>query len=105
MSIDTSLSEVSIENLTDWLRSLRLNSGTVLHLPPRETSQAIAGVEVQNNAEVEKLVGRHAIAIHKLASPETKQKAGSKAATEKKADSDPEGGSAKQRGTAKSAEK
>ncbi len=37
------VSEVKIENLSNWLKSLRLNSGTTLHIPPRATSQAIAG--------------------------------------------------------------
>ena len=56
--------EVRIENLCSWVRSLKLNSGVVLHIPPRATSQAIAGIEVQNNAEVEKLKQRCSIVIH-----------------------------------------
>ena len=50
------VSEVKIENLSNWLKSLRLKSVTVVHIPPRATSQAIAGVKVQDNAEVEKLL-------------------------------------------------
>jgi hypothetical protein len=63
--VDT-VNEVTIENLTNWLKSLRLNSGTVLHIPPRATSQAIAGVEVQDNPEVDKLLRQSAIALHEI---------------------------------------
>lgn len=65
------VSEVKIENLTHWLRSLRLNSGTVLHIPPHATSQVLAAVEIQGNTEVDKLVGRCAIAVHEIDAPPT----------------------------------
>ena len=58
------VSEVKIENLSNWLKSLRLNSGTTLHIPPRATSQAIAGVEVKDNTEVKKLERQCSIAVH-----------------------------------------
>jgi hypothetical protein len=60
------LHKVRIENLSDWLTSLRLNSGTVLHLPPRATSQELPGVEVQSNADVTKLLERGAISVHQV---------------------------------------
>ncbi|MBD1836279.1 hypothetical protein H6F61_27255 [Cyanobacteria bacterium FACHB-472] len=63
--------EVNIENLTNWMRSLRLNSGTVLHLPPRTISPAIAAVEIQGNTEVDKLLQRCAIAVHEIDTPAT----------------------------------
>jgi len=61
------LHEVKIENLTNWMRSLRLNSGVVLHLPPRATSEVIASVEVQGNTEVDKLLLQSSISVHKIA--------------------------------------
>lgn len=70
------ISDVAIENLTNWLKSLRLNSGVVLHIPPRSTSQVISGVEVQDNAEVEKLLQRCSISVHEheivVSTPEVK---------------------------------
>lgn len=65
---------VTIENLTNYLRSIRLNSGTVLHIPPRSTIQKIACVEVQDNSEVEKLLRQCVIAVHELvaSTPEVK---------------------------------
>ena len=63
------LHKVKIENLTDRIRSLRLSSGTVLHLPPRTTSEALPKVEIQNNAEAEKLLARRAITIHDVTGP------------------------------------
>jgi hypothetical protein len=63
--VDT-MNGVTIENLTNWLKSLKLNSGTVLHIPPRSTSQAIAGVEVQDNTEVDKLLRQCSIAVHEI---------------------------------------
>jgi hypothetical protein len=66
--------EVKIENLSNWLKSLRLNSGTVLHIPPHATSGAIAGVEVQDNTEVDKLLRQCSIAVHEItaSTPEAK---------------------------------
>lgn len=58
--------EVKIENLSNWLKSLRLNSGTVLHIPPHATSEAIVGVEVQDNTEVAKLLRQCSIAVHEI---------------------------------------
>jgi len=55
---------VTIENLTSRLVSLRLNSGTTLHLPPGTNSSEIVDVEVQSNAEVQKLQDRRVIALH-----------------------------------------
>lgn len=60
------LHAVKIENLTAWMRSLRLNSGTVLHLPPRTTSEELPAVEVKSNAEVAKLQKRGAISVHEI---------------------------------------
>lgn len=61
------ISDVKVENLSNWLKSLRLNSGAVIHIPPRSTSQVIAAVEVQNNPEIDKLLGQCAIAVHEVA--------------------------------------
>lgn len=55
---------VTIENLTNRPVLLRLNSGETLHLAPRLTSGALADVEVEANAKVEKLLGQQVIAIH-----------------------------------------
>jgi hypothetical protein len=60
---------VTIENLSGRLVSLRLNSGTALHIPPGTTSPEIVDVEVQSNAEVQKLADRRAIALHMIAAP------------------------------------
>jgi hypothetical protein len=58
---------VTIENLSGRLVSLRLNSGTTLHIPPGPTSPEIVDIEVQNNPEVQKLLDRRAIALHVIA--------------------------------------
>ncbi len=57
---------VKIENLTNRPVLLRLNSGQSLHLAPRITSTEIMGVEVSNNAKVEKLEGRCVVALHEV---------------------------------------
>lgn len=73
------VSEVKIENLSNWLKSLRLNSGNILHIPPRATSQAIAGVEVQDNNEVEKLRRQCSIAVHEIIVPTAEMESNSDA--------------------------
>jgi hypothetical protein len=61
---------VKIENLTNRLVSLRLNSGTTLHLPPRATSPELVNAEVQSNAEAQKLQERQVIALQDIAAVE-----------------------------------
>jgi hypothetical protein len=65
MSMDI-VDEVKIQNVSNWLKSLRLNSGTVLHIPPHATSEAIASVEVQDNTEVDKLLQQCSICVHEI---------------------------------------
>ncbi|MGA1870569.1 MAG: hypothetical protein ACMUJM_18695 [bacterium] len=56
---------VFIENLTNRLVLLRLNSGQTLHLAPRASSREIPDIEVRKNLKVQKLLDRHIIALHK----------------------------------------
>ena len=56
--------EVTIENLTDRLVLLRLNSGETMHLAPGASSAAIATVEIENNAKAAKLQAQNVIAVH-----------------------------------------
>lgn len=60
------IDRVMIENLTNCLRSIRLNSGTVLHIPPRSTTQEISHIEVQDNTEIGKLLRKCSIAVHEI---------------------------------------
>jgi hypothetical protein len=73
---------VTIENLTRRLVSVRLNSGTTLHLPPGTNSPELVDVEVQSNAEVQKLQERRVIALHDSAAA-TAAKAESPTAAER----------------------
>lgn len=57
---------VKIENRTNRLVLLRLNSGQTLHLSPHEISAEIREAEVTDNAKAQKLEGRRAIAVHKV---------------------------------------
>jgi hypothetical protein len=58
---------ITIENLTGRPVSLRLNSGTILHLQPRMITPEIVDVEIQSNAEMQKLLDRRVIALHEPA--------------------------------------
>ncbi len=55
---------VEIKNLTNRPVLMRLNSGRSLHLAPGATSTELADTEISNNAKVEKLTGRHVIALN-----------------------------------------
>ena len=57
----------TIKNLTRRPVSLRLNSGTTLHLSPGATSPQIDEVEMQSNAEVQKLQDRCVIELSEIA--------------------------------------
>lgn len=72
---------VMIENLTNWLKSIRLNSGMVLHIPPRSTTEEISHVEVQDNTEIEKLLQKCSIAVHEkvVSTPKVKSRSDAKA--------------------------
>lgn len=54
----------TIANLTGRPVLVRLNSGTVLHLPPEGRSPELADAEVQDNGEITKLQERLTIALH-----------------------------------------
>jgi hypothetical protein len=56
----------TIKNLTRRPVSLRLNSGTTLHLSPGTTSPKIDDVEVQSNAEMQKLQDRRVIELSEI---------------------------------------
>ncbi|MDH4187944.1 MAG: hypothetical protein OEV08_13200 [Nitrospira sp.] len=68
---------VEIKNMTQRPVFMRLNSGASLHLSPGMTSQEIVDEEVTRNAKVEKLQGRHVIALtevkHKAQKAEASQ--------------------------------
>lgn len=57
----------TIKNLTRRPVSLRLNSGMTLHLSPGTTSPKIDDVEVQSNAEMQKLQDRRIIELSEIA--------------------------------------
>lgn len=57
---------VEIKNLTQRPVLMRLNSGASLHLSPGMTSHEIVDEEVRRNEKVEKLQGRHVIALIEL---------------------------------------
>ena len=57
---------VKIKNITKRPVSFRLNSGRTLHLAPGATSPEILDVEVNNNAQVQKLEDRHVIALRQV---------------------------------------
>ncbi len=59
----------TIKNLTRRPVSLRLNSGTTLHLSPGTTSPQIDDVEVQSNGEMQKLQDRRVIELSEIAVP------------------------------------
>lgn len=55
---------VQIENKTERLVLLSLNSGTALHLAPGTTSEQLPEAEVDNNPKVQKLREQRIIAVH-----------------------------------------
>ena len=57
---------VKIVNRTKRLVLLRLNSGTMLHLPPRTISSELMDVEVNGNRKVQKLMDLHVIALRRV---------------------------------------
>lgn len=76
---------VKIENLTNRLVLLRLNSGQTLHLSPRETSEEVRETEVMSNVKVQKLEGRRVISVHKVSAKKRSDRSskGRKAGSEK----------------------
>jgi hypothetical protein len=89
------VSMVTIENLTNRLVSLRLNSGTTLHLPPGTNSLEIIDVEVESNAEVQKLQDRRVIALHDSATATATKDKSAAAATKDESATTAERSSAK----------
>lgn len=74
---------VVIENRTNRLVLLRLNSGQTLHLAPYKTSVELRDVEVKSNGKVQKLQNQRIIALH----PVEEKKPPLTGAKKKKADS------------------
>lgn len=62
---------IKIQNRTNGLVLLRLNSGDMLHLAPRITSAEIMDAEVTGNPKVQKLLDRQVIALHKVVKKES----------------------------------
>jgi hypothetical protein len=52
-----------LTNKSRTLVTVELKSGEWIHLAPGETSRPIDDVEVRRNDRVEKLIGRHVIAL------------------------------------------
>ncbi len=57
---------VTIRNLTSRPMLVPLNSGETLRLSPRQTSQELAEAEVNDNLKINRLRGRHAIAVEQI---------------------------------------
>lgn len=54
----------AIENRSNRLVSIRLNTGQTRHIPPGGSLSGIMEVEVKHNAMVRKLIDRRIIALH-----------------------------------------
>ncbi len=75
---------VKVENLTNSLVLLRLNSGTTLHLPPKAVVDDLLDVEVENNTKMQKLLSRNTIALHKKPAVQKRTTGSRKAKTKAK---------------------
>ncbi len=63
---------VIIKNLTNRPVLLRLNSGSTLHIAPRQISGECADGDIQNNPMVEKLQQRLVISLEPIKAPKKK---------------------------------